>query len=67
MQDGGSVQVGSADAAGLGPADATPVTASVTRAAVAFAAGKDFGSFVGKTITLTLRLADATVYTIGFA
>jgi hypothetical protein len=67
VKAGGSLQVGSTDVAGLGPSDATPITASVTRSAVTFSAGKDFAAFIGKTVSLTIKLTDATVYAIGFA
>ena len=59
--------MGSTDVAGLGPSDATPITASVTRSAVTFSAGKDFAAFIGKTVSLNIKLTDATVYAIGFA
>ena len=69
VEDGGSVRVGVAGAAGLGPSDATAVTGSVTDHAVVFPAagpGGALGKLVGKDVVLQLVLDRAKVFIVGF-
>ena len=68
VEDGGSVRVGVAGAAGLGPSDATAVTGNVTDRAVAFSAAGPgaLGKLVGKDVVLELVLDRAKVFIVGF-
>ena len=63
----GSVRVGAIGHRGLGVADATAVTASVTDGRVAFGGGASFAALVGSTVELAIEVTgDAMVYTVGF-
>ena len=67
----GSVAVGVAgpagSSAGLGLADATPITANTTDGTVAFKGGKDFTGLVGKRVALSITLQEAMLYTVSFS
>jgi hypothetical protein len=64
---GGSVRVGVANAKGLAPSDATPVTRSTTDHPVAFAQRATLAALVGTDVVLELVLERAAVFTVGFA
>jgi hypothetical protein len=63
---GGSVRVGVANAEGLLPGDATPVTSNTTDRAVVFSPRATLAPLVGTDIVLELALDRAAVYTVGF-
>ena len=69
VEIGGSVRVGmvaGAAGAGLGLPEATPIMASVTDGVVVFKSGKTFAGLVGKSVTLTIEIKDATLFTVSF-
>ena len=66
---GGMVNVGVAGDGGNGLrlADATPIAANGTDAAVVFKAGKNFAGLVGKNVTLSIEVKSAVLYTVSFS
>jgi len=66
VSSGGSVRIGVAGVAGLSSADAVAITGNVTDQVVKFNGGKDLSGLIGKSVTITIELEKAVVYTVGF-